>query len=375
MLTHRWLAPWAALIALNLLASQAAAETLPVFSLKQLLGREVLPMPTGNFNLPLPKYYPDEPKLAAVSFTKAADWLDRTAVHWSQTNSCGKCHINYVYIMARPQLPGANNAAMAQTRQFIEQFGAKSPQEQIGTQMVMKATALAFHDAQFGGKLQPTTRQALAHMWTLQEPLPYGCWHKLGCGWVYPAENDYYTATMMAVLGVSVAPENYAQSVQAKDGLTRLRRQLAKVQPRQLHDKVLLLWAARHLDGLLTSAEQKTIVKELLAQQRADGGWSFHAISQRPHLKLTPRDTASMPSDGYGTALVVYVLRQAGLPATQPEIVRGADWLRTNQRVSGLWFTPSDQAGEQPEEGFGTRELTILNTGTAFAVMALKACQ
>lgn len=375
MLTHRWLAPWAVLVGLNLFVSQAAAQSPPLLSLKQPHGREVLPPPRGNFNLPMARYDPDEPKLEAVSFTKAADWLDRTAMHWSQTNSCGKCHVNYVYIMARPLLPGADNAAMTQTRRFVEQFPTQSTNAHAGTQFVAKATALAFHDAQFGGQLRPTTREALARMWSMQEPSRYGCWEKLGCGWVYPAENDYYTATIMAILGVNAAPENYARTIEAKDGLTRLHRQLAKIQPRQLHDKVLLLWAAQRLDGLLTSAEQQAIVKEVLGQQRADGGWSFAAMSQRPRAKLSEREAVLIPSDGYGSGLIVYVLRQAGLPATRPEIARSADWLRKNQRVSGLWFTPSEHAGHPPEEGLGTRELDILNTGTAFAVLALKACE
>jgi squalene-hopene/tetraprenyl-beta-curcumene cyclase len=71
------------------------------------------------------------------------------------------------------------------------------------------------------------------------------------------------------------------------------------------------------------------------------------------------------PSDGYATGLVLYVLREAGVPASQEPIARGVDWLKTNQRVSGRWFTRSVNAD---------RAHYITHAGTAFAVMALRAC-
>jgi squalene-hopene/tetraprenyl-beta-curcumene cyclase len=63
--------------------------------------------------------------------------------------------------------------------------------------------------------------------------------------------------------------------------------------------------------------------------------------------------------------LVVYVLRQAGQEATAEPIRRGVTWLRTNQRASGHWFTRSlNRDGKHP----------ISTTGTAFALLALRAC-
>jgi squalene-hopene/tetraprenyl-beta-curcumene cyclase len=78
-------------------------------------------------------------------------------------------------------------------------------------------------------------------------------------------------------------------------------------------------------------------------------------------------DAANMeaPSDGYGTGLVVYVLRQAGIPATHESIQRGKSWLAKNQRESGRWFTRSLNGVEQNY---------ISDTGTVFAVLALEAC-
>ena len=71
------------------------------------------------------------------------------------------------------------------------------------------------------------------------------------------------------------------------------------------------------------------------------------------------------PSDGYATGLILYVLRQAGLPATEEPIRQGVQWLKTNQRASGRWLTRSLNAD---------RAHYITNAGTAFAVMALQVC-
>ena len=55
-----------------------------------------------------------------------------------------------------------------------------------------------------------------------------------------------------------------------------------------------------------------------------------------------PNDPAS-PSDGYATGLVVFVLREAGVPAADPAIQRGLAWLKANQRASGPLVHPIAQ--------------------------------
>ena len=78
----------------------------------------------------------------------------------------------------------------------------------------------------------------------------------------------------------------------------------------------------------------------------------------------TPQDRDA-PSDGYATGLVLYVLRLAGVAATEKPIRRGVAWLKANQRESGRWFTFSLN---------NDRAHYITNAGTAYAVLALQAC-
>jgi squalene-hopene/tetraprenyl-beta-curcumene cyclase len=300
-----------------------------------------------------------------MSPAKSAEYLDGVALFWMRTNSCGACHANFAYVMAGPHLGERSGPVLAETRHFLENR-KENPRFSFTQEAVGVAFALAWDDARTG-KLRPTTREALRRMWTLQRP--DSTWGRMGCGELMPSENDRHYTVVLAALAAGVAPEGYARSAEAQDGLTRLRRYFARFSPRHPHDQALTLWASLHLDGLMTSAERKDTIQSLLARQGKDGGWSLSALS----VAAMPKSRAA-PSDGYGTAFTIFLLRQAGVPATQAEIGRGVDWLLSNQRVSGRWFTPTHTEGERTEGGVGARDLYVQNLGSAFTVLALKAC-
>ena len=67
----------------------------------------------------------------------------------------------------------------------------------------------------------------------------------------------------------------------------------------------------------------RTTIDELLALQRADGGWSQTV----PELK----------SDAFATGQTLYVLSLAGFSAERPEIKRGMDFLVATQKPDGSW--------------------------------------
>jgi hypothetical protein len=97
---------------------------------------------------------------------------------------------------------------------------------------------------------------------------------------------------------------------------------LDAVNPSNLHqDKVLKV-----LMGTRSSKPREsmqTTIDELLALQRADGGWSQTV----PDLK----------SDAYATGQTLYVLSLAGYSAERPEIKRGIDFLVATQTHDGSW--------------------------------------
>jgi squalene-hopene/tetraprenyl-beta-curcumene cyclase len=328
--------------------------------------------PTRQVENPYP-YREDEPQANTFSPAKGAAYLDGVARFWMRPNSCGACHANFAYLIARPLLSDGPASQVAQTRAFLERRKQTHPEFSFHAESVGIAFALAWDDARTGGGLRPTTRQALRRMWSLQHR-PSGTWYQLGCGELVPSENDRHYTAALAALAVGIAPEGYVRSAEAQDGLIRLRRYFAKQPARNLHQKALTLWASLYLDGLMTRAEREEVVKSLLNRQRPDGGWNLATLGAAFTRPARPT-VEGAPSDGYGTGLAVYVLRQAGVPADHPRLVRGAAWLRANQRASGRWFTPTHTAGHQTEGGVGARDLYVQNLGTAFAVLALEACE
>src|SRR5205807_5812121 len=67
----------------------------------------------------------------------------------------------------------------------------------------------------------------------------------------------------------------------------------------------------------------QTTIDELLALQRADGGWSQTV----PELR----------SDAFATGQTLYVLSLVGFTAQRPEIKRGMDFLVATQKPDGSW--------------------------------------
>jgi squalene-hopene/tetraprenyl-beta-curcumene cyclase len=344
----RFAPPYMLLILLHLTATNGFAETPQDF-----------PKPTANSA--------DEPRAPSLSLPAAARFLDAVAVNWTRDRQCGTCHTNVLYLFARSTLKGATSEGAAIVRRFFEDRvahwddEAKAAKPRFDAEVVVTAVALAFDDANTSGKLQPLTRKALDRMWTLQRP--NGAWNWLKCAWP-PFEHDDYYGAVFAAVGTAIAPDCYSQTEAAQQGLKKLKEYLRKTPPPSRHHKTWLLWASAKQEGLMTASERQQTIKELLALQRDDGGWSLASLGDWKGHDGRESDK-NAPSDGYGTGLVVYVLRQAGVPAKDDAIERGVRWLRTNQRQSGRWFTRSLNTD---------RAHYITNAGTAFAVLALTAC-
>jgi len=312
-----------------------------------------------------------EPLAAKLSLARSAEFLDAATLAWTQQRRCGSCHTSYPYLMARPMLGDARAPALLQMRKFFEDRvagwdrggkGAGLPEGTEGvTEVVATAATLAFHDAQSTGKLHARTRQALDRMWMLQQKEGSWTWNKHE---LPPLEHDDYYGVAFAAVGVGHAPDGYAQTDKARAGLAKIRRYFQANKSPDLHHKTMLLWASLKVEGLMTDEERKATVKELLRLQRPDGGWSLPSLGSWKRHNDQPNDPTT--SDGYGTGFVVYVLRQAGVSADNAQLKRGVAWLKTNQRESGRWFTRSLS---------NDRAHYITNAGTAFAVMALRACE
>jgi squalene-hopene/tetraprenyl-beta-curcumene cyclase len=311
----------------------------------------------------------DEPKARTLSMERAAGFLDETALDWTRNRKCGTCHTNYAYMLARPSIREVGSAdPMKEIRDFFESRvehwndAEKAAKPRWDAEVIATAVTLAINDSATTGTLHPRTRQALDRIWALQREDGGFTWLK--CDWP-PLEHDDYYGAVFAALGVGMAPGGYAKSEQAAKGVEKLTRYLREHPAPDLHHRTFLFWASLKLDGLTSPEEREKVKGELRSLQRKDGGWSLPTLGdwKRRDGSPNPKDG---PSDGYATGLVVYVLRQAGVPSDDPAIRSGVTWLKENQRESGRWFTRSLNTDKAHY---------IANAGTGFAVMALAACR
>jgi len=225
----------------------------------------------------------------------------------------------------------------------------------------MTAAALAQHDADSTGRLQPVTRRALDRMWQVQQP-------DGGYRWLKPrgaapsAVEDHFGVTMAAI-AAGTAPERYVETPAARAGLDRARAYLRDHPPQHMHQRAMLLWADRAAGGMLEEAARRKTVADLLALQRPDGGWAMGSLGDWKRQDGAAQDRTT--SDGYGTGFAVCVLRlAAGRPASDAPVRRAVDWLRAHQQANGGWFTRSPT----------NRDELSSYVGTVYAVRALTAC-
>lgn len=332
-------------------------------ALSALGGGSVVSQPATTASLAAPgANRADEPIAPTFSLTQAARFLDAASSDWTRTRRCFTCHTNYNYLLARPAISEAS-AVHQQVRRALEELVEVRWAEQgprWDTEVVMSAAVLAYHDAATTGKLHRTTRKALDRMWRVQRP--DGGFDWLNCDWP-PMESDDHFGATMAAIAVGVAPDAYAQTPAARDGMARLRTYFDGNPPPTLHHTAMLLWAGSYGGGFLTDEQRREGIRQLRALQKPDGGWCLATLGNWTRADGKEQDRLS--SDGYATGFVLYVPRRSGVPAEDPPIQQGVRWLKSHQRISGRWFTRSLRADTHHY---------LTHAGSAFAVMALQEC-
>jgi squalene-hopene/tetraprenyl-beta-curcumene cyclase len=308
----------------------------------------------------------DEPLLERLSASKASEYLD--TCRDVAENRCFACHGSYAYLLAAPIL-SSRSLAHRQTRsameRSIETLPAAEPNALNASDMrpveaVMTAAVLAQNDAATTARLHPLTRKALDRMWEFQQVDGGWKWAKLKAP---PSEVDDHFGVTMAAIGAGIAPERYALTPKAQEGLKKIRGYLRDHPPPTMHNRAMLMLAAAHVEGLMTDEQRAQVKADLFALQQHDGGWAMASLGNWKRSDGQPQDLIS--SDGYGTGFATYVLRSAaGIPAEDPRLRRAVIWMKTHQRASGRWFTRSPRKNDE----FSTY------AGTVYVVLALFSC-
>jgi squalene-hopene/tetraprenyl-beta-curcumene cyclase len=231
---------------------------------------------------------------------------------------------------------------------------------------------LSTYDAP-AGSLTPDTQLAFDHMWAQQLTAgnAKGTWPWLEFQLApWESHSEYYGATL-AALAVGIASADYRSLTKIQGNMNLLREYLAReLASRSLTDRLMVLWASTKIPGLLTRAQQKSIIDEALSKQQVDGGFSLSSFSRSSKLwGDAPLETRS---DGYATGLVAFVLQEVGpdLVRDQSQLELSLTWLKRNQEgTEGRWFAYSLNKRRNPDSDVGR---FMSDAATAYAVLALQ---
>jgi squalene-hopene/tetraprenyl-beta-curcumene cyclase len=322
--------------------------------------------------------------------------------------TCVSCHLTVPYVLSRSALRQAMHVSSATPQEVrlieeatwrVETYDAHEPlyasnekktAESRGTEAVLNALILAKADAeQKRQDASESTRKALRRLWETQRS--DGAWDWLDAG-LEPFESvdaAYYGAAL-AALAIGTAPAlSTSQSTDATVGIDKLRGYLKEKYPAQsLFNRAWVLLASTRLKDLLTGEQREALIKEIESRQRDDGGWSLETLGpwrwDKPAAPFRAPGTldASLlaKSDGYATGLIVYTLREAGLPVDHPAVRKGLRWLRANQQdvqvgqqMRPAWRTHSLNFDREHggDKGEPVRRMFMSDSATAFAALAL----
>jgi squalene-hopene/tetraprenyl-beta-curcumene cyclase len=324
---------------------------------------------------------------ATWSAKAAADYLDGRMEWWTTWKTaardhetfCVSCHTVAPFAIGRPALRSAlrENEPSAAERKLIENVakrvrmwnevepyypdatrGVPKTRESRGTEAILNALVLKRYH-------HPDLTKALDHMWSQQltegddkGSFPWLQFHNAP----WEGDSQYYGAALAAIVaGKDAGDHASASASQLAAYLLRERNAQVPI------NRVMLLWASAEMSGLLTPAEREGIIKETLAKQQPDGGFSLsNLVGGWKRHDSTPLETGS---DGYATGLVAFALERAGFAHDRPELQRALGWLAGHQQDDGRW--PAYSLNKQRDLATDIGKF-MADAATAYAVLALE---
>lgn len=273
------------------------------------------------------------------SVDRAITYLQAESASWLNTRKCAACHhapmplwalseaqqrgfaIDEKYLDDKIESLLGTKENLLASKIFPDPSGPPDPRPQgRGLNMGLPMLAVAARSRPSLTEGQKQSLQLIADEIVAKQQ-PDGSW-EFFAGLRRPPINESQT-TDVAWIVMALAGESRADSREAqKASLAKAMAWLEAATPADLHqDKALKLILAARADKP-REAMQPTI-DELLALQRADGGWS----------QTVPEPT----SDAFATGQTLYALSLAGFTAERPEIQKAIDFLVATQLPDGSW--------------------------------------
>jgi ankyrin repeat protein len=316
--------------------------------------------------IPAPKPGPAVSVQAAIR--RSLPIMQRADEGFSSKSGCVSCHSESLAAtamgMARARGFRVDETSAQKQRKFNldtlqhqrdllhQGYGGAGPVIDVFDAHILAYMLIGFHAEGYPADLDTDA----AVMYIKGRQMPDGSWPYPPADTRPPLCSDHIGQTALDLRALQLyAPKAYKAEYERSVGLASawLAKVDAKTTEDQLGKLLGLAWAGRDPEAI---AKAK---RELLALQRADGGWA---------------DLPSMPSNPYATGKALVALEAAGLAVSDASYGRGTEFLLKNQMADGSWYVRTRALGFQPyfETGFphGVNQ-SISAAATGWATMAL----
>jgi ankyrin repeat protein len=311
-------------------------------------------------------YTPPSPQPAPsirAALERSLPLLQKADAAFLQKSGCVSCHHNTFTSMtvALARKNGFNvdgQMARAQTKKIVAYMEKWRERALQGVGIPGESSSISYILTGLAAENYPPddATDALARFVESQQ-WPDGRWRSFSHRPPMTSSDIQITAAALRALQV-YGPQ--AQRTKYEKAVSRATDWLMKARPQTTDERAFqllgLAWAGMKPDNVVIKRE----MGELIAEQRADGGWA---------------QLATLASDAYATGQALVALKQAGaLPVAAPAYQRGIEFLLKTQLRDGSWYTRSRAVPFQPyfESGFPHgHDQWISATATNWAAMAL----
>jgi ankyrin repeat protein len=304
---------------------------------------------------------PAAPRTARAAITVSLPSLQHADTVFLKTAGCVSCHNNSLFQMTAAAARRAGfrldepafTDQMTRTRAYLDSWRERELQD-IAIPGRIDTTAYILVGLAAAAYPSDPATDALAR-YVKRRQLADGSWHVASHR--PPIESSDMAVTALALRSLQAYAPTPLKAEYAR-AVRRGAAWLTHAQPNSTEDQVYLLL------GLTWSGEKPAALRPaanaLIAQQRADGGWS-----QIPTL----------PSDAYATGQALTALAQSGaVKPTDPVYERGVRFLLNTQLDDGSWYVRSRAIPIQPyfdSEFPHGRDQFISAAATNWATIAL----
>ncbi|HEV3386600.1 MAG TPA: hypothetical protein VG097_17415 [Gemmata sp.] len=308
-------------------------------------------------------------------------FLEKNGTAWWTSNKCASCHHVPISIWtlneARKRGIAVNDKALDQLREWAVTSYANHPKlrpvgqdgEEKGSSVSMNTVylSLAVDSAdKLDEKMAEAIKKFTVHLLAAQDA--DGSWKSSAT--LPPVGDITEVRTMLVLLALASTHEKGLietdRWMQARDkALAWLGKQKFLDQNQSWNLRVLV---AKRFGK---SDEVQALVKQLLEQQEADGGWSQTREIVSDSLKdydgkktgPAPAKAEKRPSDAMATGQTLYALSMAGLDPQHPGLQSALAYLIRTQTKDGSWRVPI-----RSQKNSGT---ALSHYGTGWAALGL----